>query len=105
MSRRFSSSNSRFQRRQMFGPPIVGETFEAELLQHRCPLGRRALPGIERHDAPGDQIISAKSCPASAGGAWLPGWGTTASGAPFPGGWAPDGRPIASSMPAITKLT
>ena len=48
------------ERRYMFSPIVVGKVTEAELLQHGGPLFRPALLGVERHDAPSDQILAPK---------------------------------------------
>ncbi len=45
------------KRRHMLGTPIVGETPEAEPLQHLGPLLGPALAGIEWHHAPGREVL------------------------------------------------
>ena len=44
--------------RDVLGPPVVGEMFEAEPLEHGRAFFGRAFLAIERHDAPGDEIPS-----------------------------------------------
>ena len=60
------------ERRDVLGAVIVGEQLEPQPLEHRRPLLRPALLGVERHDAPGDEVrpgkevILALACPGSA---------------------------------------
>ena len=44
--------------RDVLGPPVIGEVLEAQPLEHRRPLLGPALLGIERHDAPGDEVVA-----------------------------------------------
>ena len=45
-----------FELGDMPGPPVVGTTLEAESGEHCGPLGGTTLGGIERDDAPCDEI-------------------------------------------------
>ena len=38
--------------------PVIREMLEAQLLKHGRPIFGRALLAVERHDAPGDQVVS-----------------------------------------------
>ena len=42
----------------VLGPPVIGEVFEAKPLEHCRPLLGPALLRIERHDAPGNQVVA-----------------------------------------------
>jgi hypothetical protein len=44
----------------MLGAIIVGQSANAQFVQHLGSLGWRALLAIERNDAPGDQIVATK---------------------------------------------
>lgn len=46
--------------RDVFGAPIVGETMEAEFFEHLSALFGSTLFGVERDDAPGDEIAPVK---------------------------------------------
>ena len=48
-----------FEARQMLSTPVVGKTVEAQTLQHFRPLFGSAMPGVERHDTPGHQVLAA----------------------------------------------
>ena len=44
--------------RHMFLPPVVGNLGEAELPDHLGAFRRAAFHRIERHDAPGDEVLA-----------------------------------------------
>ena len=46
------------ERRDVLGPPVVGEVLEPQPLEHRRPLLGRPLLRVERDDAPGDEVVA-----------------------------------------------
>src|SRR5262249_30431861 len=42
--------------------PVVGVFLEPEFLKHLDTLRRRSLLGIERHNAPRDEVITCEDC-------------------------------------------